>query len=145
MLHMGPALTALHHVTTTWNEVQRDRNMEIARLVDDPVHAGMLLGATELRRRLVTLCGGDLTVQQNINPFFHTGPNDATKGDYRTKRPHEWVEAVMDGRSGGKGAPVKDGAALGGARARAPHEKARKMKTWQQVVRHFIAESMFRI
>ena len=61
------------------------------------------------------------------------------------KQPHRWLWAVAAGTSGGKGPPVKDGSELGGARARAPHEKARKAQSWEKKVDDFVDNSMFKI
>ena len=77
------------------------------------------------------------------NPFWYTGPVDSLTGDYRLKSPQRWLWAVAAGTSGGKGPPVKDGSELGGARARAPHERPRKAEPWNMYVQRFIESSMF--
>lgn len=116
-----------------------------SRWVGDPLNAGMLKGAQTMRESLKQECGTDLTIPQRMNPFWYTGPNDSATGDYRLKRPHKWLWAVYEGSSGGKGPPVNDGSQLGGARARAPHERPRKAMSCATYVHNFIENHMFKI
>ena len=145
MLHMGPALAAMVHVTMTWNETMKDNDSDVAKYIDDPISPGMLVGADALRKALLKVCGTDATKSQRVNPCWHTGPVDADGGDYRMKKPHLWLWAVLAGTSGGKGPPVKDGSELGGYRARAPHEHPRPAESWSKYITRFMQTSMFQV
>jgi hypothetical protein len=75
MLHLGPSLAALVHVTMTWNQVMHDSDQEVARYIDDPVSAGMLVNADALRKALRDECGTDATSPQRVVRHCRSNPN----------------------------------------------------------------------
>ena len=62
--------------------------------IDDPVSQGMLMGADTLRKKLLAVCGTDLTKVQRMNEFWYAGANDSSLGDYRLKRPWDSMSKV---------------------------------------------------
>ena len=90
---------------------------------DDPITESMLVQARLLQNEYRRILGDDLTVPDGDNPFHHTGlsvPLDA--GDYRFRRPWEWVWRTAEGRSAGKG---------------------RRVERWDVYVRRFLYEHFF--
>ena len=70
---------------------------------DDPVTENMLRLARLLQDEFVRILGRDLTVQDQDNHFWHTGSSvPLNTGDFRSRRPWEWIERVQQGRSCGK-------------------------------------------
>ena len=113
--------------------------------INDPISQGMLEGAHTLRKKLLAVCGTDLTKVQRMNEFWYAGANNSSLGDYRLKRPWEWIWKVAAGMSGGKGPPVKDGSGPSGCRSSAPHIRPRKILSAEDYVDNFIENSMFSI
>ena len=75
---------------------------------DDPVTESMLVQARLLQNEYRRLLGTDLTAASNVNPFWRTGqPVVHDGGDFRTRRPWEWVWRTAEGRSAGKGRSVE--------------------------------------
>ena len=92
---------------------------------NDPVTQNMLIMARLIQDELVRKLGTDLTVFDPNNPFWHTGnPVPLATGDFRTRRPWEWIERVWLGRSVGK--------------HRARHED------WYSYASRFVRERFFR-
>ena len=70
----------------------------------DPVTLSMLVSARLLQNEFVRLLGRDLTVHTTHNVFWHTGtPVPRDTGDYRVRRPSEWIWRVASGAAAGKG------------------------------------------
>ena len=70
---------------------------------DDGMKTNQLIMARLLQDYLVKILGRDLTVRRPLNELWHTGnavPLDT--GDFRTRRPWEWIWRVAFGRSAGK-------------------------------------------
>ena len=42
-------------------------------------------------------CGTDLTVDDPINYFHHSGPCNLAGGDWQVKQPHKYLWAVLHG------------------------------------------------
>ena len=90
----------------------------------DPVTRSMLVQARMLQNKFKELLGTDLTVHAADNPFWHTGnPTPLEAGDFRERRPWEWVWRTADGRSAGK--------------ARANSE------SWDSFVRRYTSDNFF--
>lgn len=71
-------------------------------VTDDPVTQSMLVQARLLQDCFVRLLGRDLTVVNPLNPFHHTrNPVPLNTGEAKSRRPHEFVERVEEGRSRG--------------------------------------------
>jgi len=72
----------------------------------EPIRASLLNGAKLLQDRFAALLGTDLTVQNNHNPFWHTGIPCNMAGvpdsDLLTKKPWTYMWRVANGISGGK-------------------------------------------
>jgi hypothetical protein len=75
----------------------------------DPIRASLLNGAKLLQDRFVAILGTDLTVQNNHNPFWHTGNPCSMAavpvGDLLKKQPWTYLWRTAEGKSGGKGNP----------------------------------------
>lgn len=70
---------------------------------DDPVTENMLRMARMLQDAFVRILGRDLTVVDGNNHCWHTGNSvPLNTGDFRWRRPWEWIERVCQGRSCGK-------------------------------------------
>ena len=70
---------------------------------DDPVTENMLRMARLLQDALVRTVGRDLTVHNPNILTWHTGNAvPLHTGDFRYRRPWEWIWRVMSGRSCGK-------------------------------------------
>lgn len=70
---------------------------------DDGIKASMLIMARLLQDEFVRMLGRDLTIHDPHNKCWHTGnavPLDT--GDFRQRRPWEWIWRVAFGRSAGK-------------------------------------------
>ena len=70
---------------------------------DDGIKASMLIMARLLQDEFVRMLGRDLTIHDPHNKCWHTGnavPLDT--GDFRQRRPWEWIWRVTFGRSAGK-------------------------------------------
>ena len=84
----------------------------------------MLNGAKKLQDKLTKVLGTDLTVPNELNPFWFTGNscNMACVGDrdLLRKKPWEYMWKVAAGTSGGKGAPGGYG--------------LRRVERWQKLV-----------
>jgi len=71
---------------------------------DDPVTTSMCIQARLLQDYFLRECGRDLTASFTTNPFWYTGnPVSLHTGDYRTRRPWEFVWSTAAGRTAGKG------------------------------------------
>ena len=68
----------------------------------------MLNGAKLLQDKLVSVLGTDLTVQSDLNPFWHTGNPCSQAGDDDLLRTRPWKHLwnVAGGAANGKGAPL---------------------------------------
>ena len=76
----------------------------------DPITESMLISARKLQDEFVRRLGRDLTVPADDNEFWHTGnPVPLHTGDYRSKRPEEWVWSAARGASAGKGTSSHEG------------------------------------
>ena len=92
---------------------------------DDPVTENMLRMARLLQDAFVRTLGRDLTVLDALNHFWHTGNAVPLEtGDFRWRRPWEWIWRVAFARSVGK--------------HRMRHE------TWQQYASRFVREHFFK-
>ena len=70
----------------------------------EPITTAQLVAARKLQNELLRICGRDLTVSTTHNACWHTGvPVNCDTGDYRCRRPVEWMRKVMQGRVSGKG------------------------------------------
>ena len=70
---------------------------------DDPVTPVMMVQARILQDAFVRVLGRDLTVSDQYNHFHHTGNSvPLHTGDFRSRRPWEWLWRVAFGRSSGK-------------------------------------------
>ena len=70
---------------------------------DDPITESMLRMARLLQDEFVRTLGRGLTVQDDLIRTWHTGhPVPLHTGDFRQRRPWEWILRVMLGRSCGK-------------------------------------------
>lgn len=72
--------------------------------LDDGIAAFLYNDVSQVRRKLRETLGTDLTADVPGNALWHTGnavPLDG--GDYRERKPWEWVEAVIKGTSAGCG------------------------------------------
>ena len=70
----------------------------------EPVTTAMLIAARKLQNELLRICGRDLTIATTHNEFHHTGtPVNCDTGDYRVRRPPEWMRKVQRGAVAGKG------------------------------------------
>ena len=72
----------------------------------DPVTSGVLNGAHVLHSAFARLLPADLTVDDPMNVFHHTGtPTNINAGDIMTKQPWKSLWKAAGGTRGGKGAP----------------------------------------
>ena len=118
-MDMTTLLPALMHVRHAFQAAETG-----AAEGDDPVTESMLVQARLLQNEFKRLLGTDLTINAPDNPFWHTGTAvPLWEGDFRTRRPWEWVWRVAEGRSVGKG--------------RARHER------WDMHVRRFVFDHFF--
>ena len=70
---------------------------------EDPLSENTLRMARLLQDEFVRILGRDLTIRDDINHFWHTGSGvRLDTGDFRYRRPWEWIARVQDGRSCGK-------------------------------------------
>ena len=70
----------------------------------EPVTTAMLIAARKLQNEILQICGRDLTILTTHNEFWHTGvPVNCSTGDYRVRRPPEYVRKVQRGAVAGKG------------------------------------------
>ena len=92
---------------------------------DDPVTENMLRMARLLQDALVRTIGRDLTIYNPYNYMWHTGNAvPLYTGDFRYRRPWEWIWRVMFGKSCGK--------------HRSRHE------TWHAFASRFVSDHIFR-
>jgi len=149
MLHVTHVRRIAHPLTSTWHHpdprmqrsycacashthmAARDLSQAFDDLHDsspggasEPIRASLLNGARKLQDKLTKALGTDLTVQNELNPFWFTGNscNMACVGDrdLLRKKPWEYMWKVAAGTSGGKGAPGGFG--------------LRKVERWQKLV-----------
>jgi hypothetical protein len=86
-------LRAIIHVRHAFQAVETG-----AGPADDPVSENMLRMARLLQDAFVRTLGRDLTVHDDRNHFWHTGnPVPLNTGDFRQRRPWEWIARVQDG------------------------------------------------
>lgn len=98
-LDMTTLLKAILHVRHTFEKHETG-----AAPSDDPVTQSMLIQARLLQNEFVRVLGSDLTQHQPDNPFWHTSHAvPLHTGDYRHRRPWEWIWKTADARSCGKG------------------------------------------
>ena len=70
----------------------------------EPITTAMLIAARKLQNELLQICSRDLTIATTHNGFWHTGtPVNCNTGDYRVRRPPEYMQRVQMGRCAGKG------------------------------------------
>ena len=95
-LHYSQDIEALLHVAQMWDDGGSS--------LHDPVRQSILDAAEVVRAKILELLGSDLTIPSDKNPFWHTGnPVKLASGSAQKHRPWEYVQAVADGRSAGKG------------------------------------------
>ena len=100
-MDMTTLLRPMMHVRHAFQEAERG-----AAESDDAITTDMLVQARVLQNHFLEVLGQDLSVVQANNPFWHTGnavPLDT--GDYRQRRPWEWVWRVAAEMAAGKGRP----------------------------------------
>ena len=98
-LHHTDLLKPMLHVDHAFEEAESSTHRS-----DDHFSKSMVFEARKLQNMFVRLLGTDLTVDDNSNPFWHTGiPTDIDSGDYRERRPWEWIWRTASGSSKGKG------------------------------------------
>ena len=118
-LDMTTLLRAILHVRHAFEETETG-----AAPGHDPVTPSMLRMARLLQDELVRTLGRDLTIADGYNHMWHTGNSvPLATGDFRTRRPWEWIERVQVGRSIGK--------------HRTRHE------TWLKYASRFVTEHFF--
>jgi hypothetical protein len=118
-LDMTTLLRTMMHVRHAFQAAERGSERS-----DEPVTESMLVQARLLQNELRRVLGTDLTILDPNNPFWHSGnltPLD--QGDFRERRPWEWVWRVAEGRSAG-------------------HGRAR-MERWNVYVRRFVHGRFF--
>lgn len=104
-LNLTAYLRVLLHVRHTFQASETG-----AAAADDPVSESMLRMARLLQDEFVRTLGRDLTVVDPNNHFWHTGNSvPLNTGDYRNRRPWEWVWRVASGASCGAGRSRHEG------------------------------------
>ena len=97
-LDLTTLLRAMMHVRHAFQEVETGSAES-----DDAMKPSALVMARLLQDALVRLLGCDLTVVNPNNKCWHTGnPVPLNTGDFRLRRPWEWVWRTANGRSAGK-------------------------------------------
>ena len=97
-LDMTTLLRVLLHVRHAFEAEEKG-----AAPSDDPVTPAMMVQARVLQDAFLQLLGRDLTVYDPYNRLHHTGnPVPLHAGEFKSRRPWEWLWRVADGRSNGK-------------------------------------------
>ena len=100
-IQFSTLLKPLVHVVTAWKEAD---GAGIA--MDDGLPAFFDNDVAAIRRGLRERLGTDLTIVHAGNPLWHTGnavPLETSGGEFRERMPDEYVWAVAEGASVGKG------------------------------------------
>ena len=98
-LHNTHLLQPMLRIDHAWQDAIHGRTP-----TDDVMTLSMMVEARKLQDWFVELCGTDLTVDDDENPFWHTGnPVSLERGDYRERKPWEWIWRVSAGLVSGKG------------------------------------------
>ena len=98
-LQFTPHLPALMHAHAAYETAVLG-----APHVEDPIRPSTHNEVAKLVDEFIKLLGTDLTTPTADNPFWHTGqPVPLAAGEYKTRRPWEWVWLVAQGRAFGKG------------------------------------------
>lgn len=98
-LHNTHLLQPMLHVDHAWQDATQGHTP-----TDDIMTLSMMVEARKLQDWFLELCGTDLTVDDDENPFHHTGnPVSLERGDYRERKPWEWIWRVAAGLVAGKG------------------------------------------
>ena len=63
----------------------------------EPIRPSLLNGAALIHKKLRETLGTDLTVDDPMNYFWHTGPVNNSGGDWQRKRPHKYMWACAGG------------------------------------------------
>ena len=96
---MTPLLPAILHVRHAFESHETGHPQG-----SEPVTTAMLIAARKLQNELLQVCGRDLTIPTTHNSFWHTGtPVNCSTGDYRVRRPSEFLQKVQRGAVAGKG------------------------------------------
>ena len=107
-LQFTPHLPALMHAHAAYEAAVLG-----APHVEDPIRPSTHNEVAKLVDEFIRLLGTDLTTPTADNPFWHTGqPVPLAAGEYKTRRPWEWVWLVAQGRAFGKGWPYTEDPAL---------------------------------
>jgi hypothetical protein len=98
-LHHTPLLRAMLHVDHAYEEAVHG-----AAKTDDPMTVSMIYQARLLQDLFLSKLGSDWTRADNTNPFWYTGNAvPMGGGDFRYRKPWEWVSRVAQGLSCGQG------------------------------------------
>ena len=103
-LHYTEDLVAMMHVELMFRATQVGEAD-----VYDPVRQSTLNAAELIRQDLLAKLSQDLTIDDDKNPFFHTGnPVKLSSGSARTHQPWKDVRDVAYGRVAGKGRVIQE-------------------------------------
>ena len=98
-LNNSHLLQPMLHIDHAWHDATHGSTQ-----TDDIMTLSMMVEARKLQDCFVELCGTDLTVDDDENPFWHTGNAvSIERGDYRERKPWEWIWRVAAGLVSGKG------------------------------------------
>jgi len=96
-LHHTPLLRAMLHADHAYEEAVHG-----AAKTDDPMTVSMIFQARLLQDMFLAKLGRDWTLVDDTNPFWFSGtPTPMSQGDFRYRKPWEWVRRVAEGLSRG--------------------------------------------
>ena len=98
-LHHTELLQPMIHVDHAYQEARKGHTP-----TETPITNSMIFQTRAVQDLCVRLCGTDLTVRDPLNRFWYTGNAVRLEGgDYRWRKPWEWLRRVAAGLSAGCG------------------------------------------